>query len=155
MTQYPERIAIRVKGTPIVQGNHSRNRAGKTYETTKGHADWRTNIIGAAYDQHLHWGHETITAPVRVWAVFTFERPRSHYRTGRNSHILKDTAPRFPTKKNDIDKLLRALFDALTEAGVWADDSLVQSLRSVEKYYAGEHERAQARAGCDIIIEPL
>jgi Holliday junction resolvase RusA-like endonuclease len=100
--------------------------------------------------------HDTLTGPVRVWVRFTFERPPSHYRTGRNRHLLTAAAPAMPTldKIGDLDKLIRAIFDALTDAEVWADDRLVVDVRA-RKVYAGEDELALDRAGVDVIVEPL
>ena len=59
--------------------------------------------------------------------VFTFERPASHYGTGRNAGRVKDSAPDWPDTKwtGDIDKLTRAVFDSLTAGGVIEDDARV------------------------------
>jgi Holliday junction resolvase RusA-like endonuclease len=59
--------------------------------------------------------------------VFYVPRPKSHFGTGRNAKILKDSAPAYPTSRNlgDWDKLARAVGDALTQAKVIADDKLV------------------------------
>ena len=157
-TQLAGRIAIRVHGTPVPQGS-------KTASVIKGRAilrdanatnlkAWRTTVRTAAEDQCRY--HDTIALPCRVWVRFTFTRPASHYRTGRNSHLLKDTAPRFPIGRGhgDIDKLQRAVFDALSDAKVWVDDSYAVDVRA-RKVYAGEDELALDRPGVDIIIEPL
>jgi len=75
-------------------------------------------------------------AAVRVAATFCVKRPAGHFGTGRNAGTLKASAPAFPTTraKGDVDKLARALLDALT--GVYfADDSQVVDLR-VRKLFA-------------------
>jgi Holliday junction resolvase RusA-like endonuclease len=41
-----------------------------------------------------------------------------------------------PAKKPDLDKLLRALLDGITDAGVWRDDALV-IVASARKAFAG------------------
>lgn len=67
----------------------------------------------------------TLTGPVALEVTFTLPRPKAHYRTGRNSHLLRDNAPHRPDRLPDLDKLLRSTMDALTAAGVWADDAQV------------------------------
>jgi Holliday junction resolvase RusA-like endonuclease len=61
-----------------------------------------------------------------IEATFVFEKPRpkSHYGTGRNAGILKDSAPAAPGKRPDGLKLARAVEDALTGV-VYTDDSLI------------------------------
>lgn len=154
------RIAIVVDGIPIPQGSKTPVFAGHGRRPRMKDANekrlkpWRRTVRDRAKDVCAY--HDTITTPVQVWVRFTFTRPKSHYRTGRNAHRLKDTSPAMPTGHDlgDIDKLQRAIFDALTDAEVWADDSLVVDVRA-RKFYAGEHELALDRAGVVIILEPL
>lgn len=148
------RIAIRVHGTPIPQGSKVANRFGNGVRDSNAAKlwPWRDHVEGTAKDTCRY--HDTVTGPVRVWLRFALERPPSHYRTGRNAHLIKDSAPAHPVSKNDIDKLTRAVLDALTTAGVWTDDGLVVDVRA-RKFYAGEHELAPARPGVDIIIEEI
>jgi hypothetical protein len=53
------------------------------------------------------------------------------------------TAPRRitePAKLPDVDKLIRACFDALTAAGVWRDDAQVISTLARKAFAAGIHD---------------
>lgn len=65
--------------------------------------------------------------PVGVEVTLTIDRGPSHFGTGRNAGFLKHTAPLHPTKKNtdDVDKLLRLVLDAMTNAGLLFDDCQV------------------------------
>jgi len=65
-----------------------------------------------------------LEGPVHVQATFIFERPKSHKKGS------------FPVTRStgDIDKLLRSTFDALTDAGVWGDDSQVTSVSASKLY---------------------
>ena len=67
---------------------------------------------------------------------FIFTRPESHYGTGRNSGILRDDAPPFPTSRRigDIDKLVRTILDALAAAEVIVDDQIVASLTAEKRW---------------------
>lgn len=155
--QLAGRIGIRVTGTPIPQGSKKIARRGHgTFlvdTNDKKLAPWRDHVHAQAADATRY--HDTLTGPVRVWLRFTFTRPRSHYRAGANAHLLAATAPRFPGHTcGDIDKLTRAIFDALTDAGVWKDDTQVVDAR-IRKFYAGEDELALDQPGVDIVLEEI
>lgn len=62
--------------------------------------------------------------PVVLGVTFYLKRPMSDWGTGRNAGQVKPSAPRFPPKKPDVDKLLRALMDGMSEV-VYADDNQV------------------------------
>ena len=87
---------------------------------------WRKAIAKAAREAWIAAGlHPIITWGVNVEVVYWFRRPLSHYGTGRNAEILKQSAPEEYDhhQKPDRDKLDRAVNDAITAAGVvWADD---------------------------------
>ena len=90
---------------------------------------WRERVALAAHNAEP----AMLTGALSVTLEFYFPRPKSHYRTGRNAHLLRDAAPDYPTGKPDIDKLARAILDALT--GIWwDDDSRVVSLEAVKIY---------------------
>jgi Holliday junction resolvase RusA-like endonuclease len=86
--------------------------------------NWREAVKQAALD-NLPKGHTAYDGAVALTVTFYLPRPRSHYRTGANAHLLREAAPTFPARKPDIDKLLRSLLDSLTAAGVWTDDARV------------------------------
>lgn len=144
-------------GTPKGQGNHRRNRAGATYEATKGHGPWRRAVITAARAETQRWEQrrpleagvartwEPHTVPVSIVVTFQFARPASHYGAGRNSGRLRPDAEPLPTslRVGDIDKHVRTILDALTKADVIADDSLVVQL-AAEKRWCVEGERPGA-----------
>jgi len=76
---------------------------------------------------------------VQVSIEFIMPRPKSHFGTGKNAEILKNSAPFFCTSKTtgDVDKLTRSTLDALsvTSGGtVLADDSLVVCLQALKRY---------------------
>jgi Holliday junction resolvase RusA-like endonuclease len=73
----------------------------------------------------------TATEPVAVELRFTLRRPKGHSLKGGN---LRKGAPAYHGTKPDIDKLTRAVLDALVEAQVLADDSLVAVLRVAKGY---------------------
>lgn len=98
---------------------------------------WRAAVRSAAAQA---WHRPVIAEPVAVGAVFYIRRANDHYRPGKFAALLKPAAPDYPVRPAghdpDLDKLLRAVGDALTGV-VLADDGLVQRYVEPAKYYAG------------------
>lgn len=136
-------LTFTVIGLPGAQGSKRHVGRGIMVESSKKVAPWRQDVAAAAAKAAQAVGWEPLSGPVRVAVGFTFTRPKSHYRTGRHAHLLRDDAPALVTSRaaGDIDKLLRSTFDALTIAGIWTDDSLVADLRAIKTYgaHAGAH----------------
>lgn len=128
-------LTFGVVGLPAPQGSKRHVGGGVMIESSKAVKPWRQDVAAAAaaaIDAHHHF--EAFHTPVKVRATFTFPRPKSHYRTGRNAHLLKPTAPHYVGKKPDLDKVLRSTFDALSTAGVWRDDDLAVDVKAVKVY---------------------
>lgn len=99
-------------------------------------------LKGMRADAAIAFAGFELEGPLRVRLGFTFERPRSHYRSGRNSHLVKASAAAFP--RPDGDNLAKGVLDSLSGAA-YPDDSAVVEL-VVRKRYG-------ARAGCLVQIE--
>ena len=84
-----------------------------------------------------------------VDCVFYMARPKSHFGTGRNAEKLKSSAPKHCTKKPDLDNLVKAVFDSLTDHKVWKDDSYVTGS------YVGKRWADDFDAGVSITILDL
>lgn len=72
---------------------------------------------------------EPSTKPVHIFIDFMFERPQSHFGTGKNANQLKIGAPARHAQMPDIDKLARAVLDALT-GYAFVDDRQVWSIEA-------------------------
>jgi Holliday junction resolvase RusA-like endonuclease len=128
-----ERLTFFVPGKPIPQGSKNVSRQGFIYETTgKTLRPWRKAIASACPPG---WLVEERTIPASVYLTFIMPRPKS---------TPKITPP--AVKRPDLDKLTRAVLDALTGV-VWIDDSQVTNL-TVEKHIAEPDEET----GVDICI---
>lgn len=113
-------------GTPGPQGSKTKNAAGAMYESSAKVKPWREAVKSAALDALAYDGAwKAIGEAVRLEIVFTLRRPKSHFGTGRNAGVVKASAPQYPTGKPDLDKLVRSTQDALKDAGVLLDDSVV------------------------------
>lgn len=114
-------------GTPAPQG--SKTPWGT--ESNPRTRPWRDTV---AHDAREAKNGEPLEGPLSLHVVFWFPRPKSHFGTGRNAGVLKESAPKFVIAKPDLDKLVRAVGDALTTAGVWRDDSQAVMVTASKRY---------------------
>jgi crossover junction endodeoxyribonuclease RusA len=131
------------RGMPIYRGKKGEKTfTGKVamVEMAKGVAPWREDIRQALLT--LYGGRAVVTGPVSARLEFVLYRPTS----------LPKGRPTPPAvKQPDLDKLTRAVFDAVTSAGcVWHDDS--QVVREINSKRLAEIGEA---VGCHILIEVL
>lgn len=149
-------ISFTVNGIPGAQGSKKHVGHGVMVESSKKVKPWRSDVKAAAEIAIEHWQSfdpwTPYAGPVTVALHFRFARPKSHYRTGRNAHLLRDDAPTFVTSRaaGDLDKLVRSTFDALTAAGVFVDDSLAATL-TASKVYCDPGETP----GAYITVKPI
>jgi len=68
-----------------------------------------------------------------VYLVFNMQRPKSHYRTGKFSHLLKESSPEHCSSKPDLDNLVKFVLDACNGI-LWSDDSIVVELIARKVY---------------------
>jgi Holliday junction resolvase RusA-like endonuclease len=84
---------------------------------------WRNTLISVLSEE---WqGRPPIREAVEVNLVATFGRPQGHLGTGRNAGKVRASAPNWKVGVPDLDKVIRGVGDALTYAGVIADDNLI------------------------------
>ena len=100
--------------------------------------DWKNSVRAAAAEAMGRC--PLFRGPLVVAMRFYAPRPKSHYRTGKNSHLLRDGAPWAPTSKPDALKLARAVEDAMTGT-VYVDDSQTTDLSIAKRY--GEPARVE------------
>jgi Holliday junction resolvase RusA-like endonuclease len=98
---------------------------------------WRQGAKVEALGGLIEYGASIVPSEgaVRVEATFYLQRPKAHCGTGRNANTVKASAPAHPVGRPDVDKLLRALLDALTDTVVADDSQVVETL--ARKVYCG------------------
>lgn len=137
-------VEFYVIGEPAPQGSSRAfvrgGRAVVTGDNTKTRP-WRSAVAWEAREAWRHAGHDTAwNGPVAVSAVFYLSRPPS--------------APKrrvWPEVKPDLDKLTRALLDALaTDAGCLVDDSRVIGLSVAKRYASDTHP-----PGVHVVVRPV
>ena len=102
---------------------------------SKGMKEWRELVAVAAQTQTEMWTTNP-GQPVGVVLDFYMPRPKGHF--GKKG--LLPSAPLLPAKKPDLDKLIRAVLDALTGV-LMHDDAQVCSI-TARKHFACESKPA-------------
>lgn len=117
-------VSFRVFGLPQSQGSvkgYVVNGRAHLTTTNRKLGDWRRLIADCA-QPHAH----LFDGPVEVSLWFYLPRPKS---LGKRIAL--------PAKRPDLDKLVRASFDALTGV-MWNDDAQVTHLHAYKRY-ASDH----------------
>ncbi|TXH55152.1 MAG: RusA family crossover junction endodeoxyribonuclease [Desulfurellales bacterium] len=128
-------LSVFVPGTAAPQGSKRHVGRGILVESSKAVKPWRESIRWAILER---WRGPQMLGPVTVELQFVMPRPAS---TPKRS-----TPPAI--KRPDIDKLERAVLDAIGSAGVWKDDSQVTTLRATKRLAEiGE------TPGCRIVVD--
>lgn len=124
---------IRVYGTPRAQPRPRMTRAGHAYNPPSAD-EWK---------EEIEWEVKRLRIPmmeghVCIDVIFYMTRPQ---------RMKKETRLRTCKKKPDIDNLLKAVYDAMTEAGVWGDDAQIVYATG-KKFYSNDIEEP----GCRITV---
>lgn len=155
-------MIIVVRGIPAPQGSKSSKGVNKVtgkvnmVESSKTGVDlWRGDVMRAAREiVEANPAAFPLVGALAASMVFSRRRPAIHYRTGRNAHLLRDSAPSRPATKPDLSKLIRSTEDALTVAGLWKDDALVVEYRRLAKVWCNEDPDSLDTPGAKIVITP-
>jgi len=115
-------------------------------DRTKGKALWRTDVVHAVR-RELDAGCDKFGEGIPVNVTLEVVLPRPTGLAKRRFH--------WPTKRNaDLDKLCRALLDALTAAGLWHDDAQVVELHALKRYAAPDTVTGQVEpTGATITVD--
>jgi len=125
-----------VWGIAAPQGSKRHVGKGVMLESSDRVRPWRQDVRFAALEERPpNWDMAT---PMRLDLVFWFPRPASHYGTRNGISYLKANAPIEPVSARigDIDKLQRAVFDALTGVA-YMDDRQVVEVEARKAYLMG------------------
>lgn len=131
-----ESVRLEVFGDPAPQGSKRIFKGRLVEASSEKLKRWRKNVTDAALAHMEETGWRPFTGPVQL--RITFYMPRG-----------KTVKRELPIVPPDLDKLVRAVGDALTYGEVWGDDSQVVSMQ-VEKVYADDRP-----AGADIEVHSV
>jgi crossover junction endodeoxyribonuclease RusA len=122
----PPLLHVTIPGLPQPQGSARAFRRGQRVIVTSANpklAAWRDRLaFGIVASRggrpcHRHDG------PVRLEVTFALPRPKSCPKSRT-----------FPLTRPDLDKLVRACCDSMTDAGVWRDDAQMVALLAMKTY---------------------
>lgn len=152
-------LVVEVRGVPGPQGSKSHKGGGRMVESSAKVRPWRDAVAWSAIQaRQKQRGFQRLDGPLVVDMVFTLARPKGHYGTGRNSALLRPSAPLRPDVKPDLSKLIRATEDALTTAGVYRDDAQIVGYGQIGKWHATDHGRVPGvldGPGCTIRLHRI
>jgi crossover junction endodeoxyribonuclease RusA len=134
-------FTISVTGDPASQGSHAIMNGRIVQVNSKKHKAWRTAIVNTCIE-NLPEGWVPLDEPVELIVNFYMPKPKTVDRP------LPSVAP-------DLDKLVRAVGDALAIAGVYADDSRIVRISARKLYAQGIEPGAtiEVRTVCDTPTE--
>ncbi|QKO02977.1 RusA-like Holliday junction resolvase [Gordonia phage TZGordon] len=118
-TNMERRIVFYVPGHAAPQGSKRHVGGGRMIESSKRLKPWREDVHAAARRAFAASRFEPFTGPVDVRLDFIMPRPKSAPKTKQIPAV----------KRPDVDKLARAVLDALTGVA-FADDSQVVELHA-------------------------
>lgn len=121
-------MSVFVAGTPAPQGSKRVFNGHVVDVNPRALKEWRELV---AHEAQRYGVQRIETEPVQITLDFYFSRPKAHFRANGQ---IKDSAPHYPATRPDIDKLARAVLDALTGVA-FRDDAQVARL-DVRKRYA-------------------
>jgi crossover junction endodeoxyribonuclease RusA len=133
-------INMFVPGVPQAKGNVRMSASGHYYDTNRRLKGWLNAIQAKAIGEMSGRGWPMLTTPVHVNAVFSFPRPLKHHANNRRDRPIRKDAPMLHAKQPDIDKVIRAVLDAMTGV-VYTDDNLVSKIDAI-KLWASDQDDA-------------
>lgn len=133
-------MIVEVYGNPAPQGSKKcfcrGNKAVMLEQTAGSLKPWRNAVLAAALV--AKGGQPPMDGPLEFWCTWVVARPAK---------------PKFdqPAVAPDLSKVMRATEDALTDAGVWVDDSRVVAA-VIREVYVGDPRDPLGRPGCLLLV---
>ena len=132
-------LSFWVQGRPAAQGSKRHVGGGRMIEASRFVGPWRQQVTHASLSVSNAEQWQQVFGPVELELVFHIARPAS----------VKESDRPLPIKPPDLDKLVRAVCDSLTDAQVWGDDGQVVKLIASKVYVPPGED------GCDVTVRPI
>ena len=115
---------------PQAQKRHRYRKAGNkiiTYDPSSSDKKKTSTVVRSL------WLKKPLKGALTVAMTFYCKRPKSHFRTGRNAHLLKSGAPVIKLSKPDIDNHIKYYLDSCNGI-IWHDDAQVIRVEAWKVY---------------------
>jgi crossover junction endodeoxyribonuclease RusA len=122
-------IELTIYGTPAPQGSKRHVGNGILIESSRKVTPWREAIVSEVLRQGMEGLR--MPGPVVVRLTFFLERPRGHTTP---KGVRRASAPAYPLRRPDLDKLVRSSLDGLTQSGIVTDDAVVTTIHAAKRY---------------------
>ena len=109
---------------PVSLKRHRHRKHGGTYDPSKKEKEEFVKLLELP---------EKMTHPIQCILHFYCKRPKNHYKTGKNAHQLKDTAPQYNVNNKDLDNMVKFVLDALNDK-LYVDDCQIIEIHCSKKY---------------------
>ena len=129
-------IRFTIPGNPIPLKRHRVSRNGGMYDPS-------SKDKKQVWLQIAKWKPKRpLAGDIMIKLVFTMERPKNQYRTGKYKHLLKDNVSEYHSYKPDLDNLVKLLLDTISGKGkMICDDSQICMLQAEKVWgFAGKTE---------------
>lgn len=111
----------------------------------EGYAQWHANVKASGIECMNRNRMKPLDGPLLGRFVFTMRKPKNAPKKRRT----------WPDKKPDLDKLARAVCDALEDGGVLVNDSRIVEFSRLVKVFPAEDPEALIQPGVVVTIRPL
>jgi Holliday junction resolvase RusA-like endonuclease len=126
-------VEFTITGVPIPNARPRLSRKGRFTNIYSPTTEYKTQI--ALVSNKLFVQGNYFDEAVEISIKYYFPRPKTHYGTGKNKGTIKANYQDVEhIVKPDLDNLNKAVFDAVTNGGLWKDDSLVCKQSSNKQY---------------------
>lgn len=123
-------ISLVIIGEPRAQKRHRHVKIGNFVRQYDPSSADKGNFLSVIQNKAPE---KPFDCPLRLEVNFYFTRPKSHYKSGKNSHLLKDIIPYWHLSKPDSDNCYKLVSDAMNKV-FWRDDSLLCDVIIKKRY---------------------
>ena len=111
---------------PVSLKRHRHRKMGGTYDPSKKDKDDFIKVLG-------NLPTEKMITPIKCDLIFYCKRPKTHFRTGKKSNELKESAPKHNTNNKDLDNMVKFVLDALNDK-LYKDDCQITNITCMKTY---------------------
>ena len=111
---------------PVSLKRHRHRLHGGTYDPSKKEKEEFVKLI-------QDFPSEKMSKPIKCILNFYSTRPKNHYKSGKNSHLLKESAPIHNVCNKDLYNMVKFVLDALNDK-LYNDDSQIIEITCSKSY---------------------